>query len=317
VLQQMGRERMAQDVRRDAGPDPRLPRVPFDQLPEALTRHRSAAAVQEEMGGPLRVERRARLRDVSRDPLPGRAPDRHETLLVPLPQDEDRSRGEIDALGLEPHELRHAKPRRVEGLEHRAVPEPERVRLVGRGEQRLDVLGRERPRQRRPGLRVHDVGRRVRGDDPLPDREGEESAERGDQARGRPRGEPRGAPRLQMAHDLGPADVGERDPPRREPPAELPEIPPVRLDAARREAALDGETIEVRREMAVEEFVRRVRSHAAPVRVQETASVFVGAARRQISRISSSVSTRSLVFAAAKIAETTSGPASSPCSESQ
>src|SRR5512138_146342 len=162
-LEQVGRERVTQSVRRDLDGQP-CSAQPTLQEPRHRARRESSAAGIDEHGlasigvrrlpAPFPAERQVR-----RERLPGALPERRDALLVPLADDAQEPRREVDVLEVESGRLRHAQPRRVEQLEERAVALRERCVLSGL-EETLGVGKRHRARKR---LRQARSGKRAGG----------------------------------------------------------------------------------------------------------------------------------------------------------
>src|SRR5438045_2125122 len=84
VFEHVGGKRVAKDMGRDVRPDSSASGILLDELPEALARHRNAPPGQEQVFGPRAVQPGTGLPQVAADPFSRVAPDRNETLLVPL-----------------------------------------------------------------------------------------------------------------------------------------------------------------------------------------------------------------------------------------
>ena len=149
AFEEMGRERVAEEVRMDATG---LEAGPFGELPQDEERagagQRAAACVQEEVGTVAAVEVWAAEREIAADGLGGRAAERNETLLAALSQHADDALLDRDAALLEPRGLRDAQPGSVEQLHERAVAERARRRADGGVDESLRLRRRECARER-------------------------------------------------------------------------------------------------------------------------------------------------------------------------
>src|SRR5205814_1606244 len=82
-------------------------------------------------------------------------------LLRPFPDHAQLAGLHAEAVRVERAELARAKARRVEELEDRAVAEALRLRRVGRGEKRFELVRVHRPRETPVELRAREADRRV------------------------------------------------------------------------------------------------------------------------------------------------------------
>ena len=84
----------------------------------------------------------------------GRLPEGYQALLAALAEHAKRLRFEVDALDVEPDQLRATEPARVGDLEHRAVAAVEGCARRDAVEQPADLVGAENARQLLAELRV-------------------------------------------------------------------------------------------------------------------------------------------------------------------
>ena len=171
AVQEMRRERVAQQVRVHTRIDAGGERVlPHDELDRALREPR-AASVEEERTGPVRASdlMPPRARRPGSGGRCGIALDRgacrlahHDhALLVALPVDDDRPLFEVDAADIDRGRLADAQTAGVHQLEQGAVAQAGGPVAVGRGDQRGDVGERQDVRQPARLLRAADEGERV------------------------------------------------------------------------------------------------------------------------------------------------------------
>src|SRR5918999_1392434 len=180
-FQQVGGERMAQRVGRDAGA------ARLELQPASHVRGGEAAtALRQEQGVALaRLQGRAPAREVAVDRAPGVLAGRDEPRAAPLPFHPNLLGVGIGARRVEVDELLGAQPGGVGQLEHRAIAQVER-RGAGDRLQHLDHLGRlEHLRQIRVLLRARHEVRGVRVDLAPLDQMPVEGADRGQLARHR------------------------------------------------------------------------------------------------------------------------------------
>ncbi len=147
ALEQMRRERVAQEVRVDAAG---LETGAVGELAQDEERagsgQRTATRVQEELGAVAAVEVRPAESEVAPHGLRGRTTQRHEALLVSLSEHAHDALLERDAVLLEPDRLGDAQPRAVQELDESTVAQRAR-RGPGRGvDQALRLGRRERAR---------------------------------------------------------------------------------------------------------------------------------------------------------------------------
>ena len=142
ALEQMCRERMAEEVRMDATG---LETGTVGELAEdqegAGTRQGPAACVQEELGPVAAVEVRPPEREIAAYGLGCGTAERDEPLLSALPEHAHESLLECDAGLLEPDGLGHAEPRAVQELHERSIAQSAR-RRPDRGVDETLGLGR-------------------------------------------------------------------------------------------------------------------------------------------------------------------------------
>ena len=171
ALEQVRRERMAQDVRaqRRGRPGLRAVRLAGSSRSRRASARLPPRALTNSRGDDAPLEqRRPRLARCSASPTRGLVADRHQPLLAPLARARSGSRSSrFTSAGRSADHLRHAQAGRVEQLDHRAVAQPARrgdVRRASRrstssadrnfgrafnGPRRADVVGRVRRRVRR------------------------------------------------------------------------------------------------------------------------------------------------------------------------
>ena len=197
ALQQVGGERVAQQVRVDApGSSPAFCQAAQDQE-RAGAGERASLVVQEQFRPEAAVEVGAAAGEVAAQRLGRRAADRDDALLAALADAADEPLVEIDPRALEPDRLADAQPGAVEQLDEGGVAQRAR-RRAGRGlDQALGLAARAsagasaagaappaRPRGCRCASRGEPDARRTSGSP--------RSAARSSPARDRPRGAPRG-----------------------------------------------------------------------------------------------------------------------------
>ena len=140
MIEQMGRKRMAQRVRRERLVDTGRLRMPLDEIPERLTRHRFASSSRKEMiGTSLSEDLLPSALLETPQPIDGFGTERHETLAVAFSHDTHDALIEVHLRVTQTHELRDAQPGGIEKLEHRAITEPEGIFDARRTEQRFDI----------------------------------------------------------------------------------------------------------------------------------------------------------------------------------
>ena len=187
AVEQMGRERVAQRVRRDAGRQPGRPAQPIEPVAQPADAERATRVVQEDLGrfgGPGRIaieQDRAAVVEVGgqrRDRRPSQQPD---ALLAALADDPELAAAEVERAEVRGRELADPQAGGVGGLDERPVAQRERrgqrdpVRSgpVSGGQVRVDDAEQARrpgrPRGRAAGgaagaaSRWHPTGRRRRG----------------------------------------------------------------------------------------------------------------------------------------------------------
>src|SRR5487761_582068 len=158
----MRRERVAQRVRREVLGDSSLARTALDDVPERLARHAIAApGRKQKVGLALEQDLPAGPMLEVRQPAHRLLPEGNQPLAIALAEDADHALVEIDLAVPQVHQLRDAKPGGIEHLEHGAVTIAERIAHHRRAEQCLDLLLRQRLRQRAPDLRHGDLRSRI------------------------------------------------------------------------------------------------------------------------------------------------------------
>ncbi len=225
--------------------------VPLEDLPRSLTREPAATGVDEERRGGRAEPGRPRTSHASS--ASAAAPPYGTTRsLPPLPCTwaswSTRSRSSTSRAVSS--EMR--RPRAVEELEHRPVPQRRRILADGCVEQPLDLLDRQRLRQRPDRRRGRDLGSDVLRREPLT-REEAVQAPRGDDGardgRWRVARRPRGAPLPQPADErldvLGGGLPRVVDPALGQVRRVGPQVTSVGLQGVVGEAALDPEVVEV------------------------------------------------------------------------
>ena len=144
------------------------------QQPGVLPRQARSADAEEQRGrrpAPRR-QHRPRPHQVGIQRRPRVAADRHDALLAALAEQAHDVGGAVLAeqvVDVERDRLRDARARRVEQLEQRLVAQVGGLVAVGRREQLLDLLDRQRLRQPRRLLRRDQVDGRVGREQPLVD----------------------------------------------------------------------------------------------------------------------------------------------------
>lgn len=140
MIEQMGRKRMAQSVRRERFVDAGRLRVSLDEVPERLTRHRFASTGRKEMiGTSLTEDLLPRALLETPQPIDGFGTKGHEPLAITFTHDAHDALVEIHLRMSQTHELGDAQSGGVEQLEHRAITEPERIVDTRRAQQRFDI----------------------------------------------------------------------------------------------------------------------------------------------------------------------------------
>src|SRR5438105_1068927 len=162
ALEQVGGERVAQQVRMDAlGLQAGAAGEPAEDQERAGAGERAALRVQEELRPVPAVEVGPAAREVPAQRLGGLAADGDDALLPALAHAADEPALEVDAPALERHRLRDAKAGAVQELGERAVAEVAWLR-AGRGlEEPLRLRRGQRPRQAADPPRQLELGRRV------------------------------------------------------------------------------------------------------------------------------------------------------------
>ena len=130
---------------------------------------------------PARGQQRPRPHQVRLDRGARVAADRHDPLLVALAEqthDLVRAVEADEIVDVERHDLRHPRAGRVEQLEQGLVAQPRRLVAVGRREQPLDLVDRERLRKALGLLGRGDIRGGVDRELPLLDEEAGEAADR-------------------------------------------------------------------------------------------------------------------------------------------
>ena len=122
ALEQMGGERVAQQVRVDAlGLEPCLRRELAEDQERACAGQRAAAGVQEQVGPVAAIEVRAAERQVAAHGLGRRPAERDDALLVTLADHPHDARVDVDRGPGQPHRLRDPQARAVHQLDECAV----------------------------------------------------------------------------------------------------------------------------------------------------------------------------------------------------
>ncbi|MNS85842.1 hypothetical protein D3C72_1197180 [compost metagenome] len=171
MVQQVRREGVAQRVRRQRHVDAGSRGLLLHDDPEHHARHARAARGHEQVGRLLAVEDHgARFVEVAFDPAPRLAAEGHEAFLVALAEHAQHAVVQAHVDGLQRHQLAHAQAARVHQLQHRAVAQAERALDIGRGQQVVDLLLRQRLDRARHLARGHEADARVGRDAPLAQR---------------------------------------------------------------------------------------------------------------------------------------------------
>src|SRR5437870_3741035 len=191
ALEQMARERVPEDVGRDALAQARLGGGATHDRPERLPREAPPARVHEQAAAVADAGiQRADVPEVTAHPLRGFAADRHETLLSPLAHADHVARAQVDVIEGEAQTLGRAHAGRVEQLEHRAIPHAAWPIEIGRLDERRDDLAGERAWKRaRPPRRLEILGG-IAAQLALANEMLVEAAERGDAPRDAGRAQP-------------------------------------------------------------------------------------------------------------------------------
>ena len=317
VLEQVRGEGVPDHVGREARADPGLAPVARDQLPEALPRHRRPASREKEVGRAPAVERGPTDLEVPHEPARGRLAERHEALLAALARDPENAVVHVHAVAGQTHDLRNAKPRSVEELEHRPIPQAEGTLRVGRLQERLDLVLTQGLRQRQTDAGILQVDRRVLRKFQMRGREGIEAANRRQGARRRARRQAARRKRPEVSRQIRAGRPRGLEPPPGEKLAEGRQVALVGRHAGARESAFDGQVVEIGRQVAVEEAAGGCRPWPRLPRRRQTRPAVSGVRRCTTSRISPSPRTWSLSLAARKIASTSSARGSRPWLSSQ
>ena len=128
MIEEMGRKRMTKRVRREGFIDSSRLRVPLDEVPERLTRHRFASTSRKEMiGASLPEDLLPRALFEPPQPVDGFGTEGHETLAIAFADYAYDTLVEIHLRVSQTHELGDAQSGGVEKLKHRAITKPERV----------------------------------------------------------------------------------------------------------------------------------------------------------------------------------------------
>ncbi|MNZ78511.1 hypothetical protein D3C78_970880 [compost metagenome] len=140
VVEQMGGEGVAQGVGGELSPDPRPLGIELDAMPEGLAGHHPGLLGGEDhvrAGAPQ--QQGAGLPVVTLQPVDRLLPHGHQSLLVALAHHPHQPLAQADMLGGEPHQLGDPQPGGIEQLEHRLVPQLQRIVHQGRREQRIHL----------------------------------------------------------------------------------------------------------------------------------------------------------------------------------
>src|SRR5215471_1428376 len=245
VVEQMGRERVPDGVRRELLFHAGFLRVALDDVPERLTRHAIATPRREQVFGlPLEQDFDARPFDELLDPVLRLVAERDQPLAVAFADDSQHALIQVDLRHLQIDELRHSNASRVEHLEHRAVAVAKRLVDDRSSQQSLDLFFRERLRQRAADLRHRDLRGRILAQYALAEQITIEAAETRELARGRTRLRARfDAPR-DVIEDVGSRGARELDVARREALVQSDEVGAVGTERVLRQPALQPDRIE-------------------------------------------------------------------------
>ena len=272
ALQQVRRERVAQDVRGERPGDAGVHRVVTHHPPERLPRHAAPAMGNEQDRlvrlGPLRPH----LGEVALDQGPSRLAERHHPALTALAQHRQVAAAQLEVGQLQRAQLRHAQTRGVHGVQHRRVAQAARGGGVGRGQQGPHVVGSEQARQLAAALGRGDQLHRIARDQPLLDEVTIQAAQTGDQAGLRARVEASLAEHAEHVGDGGAVSVGKGTPGGGEHRANALQIRRVRRDRGPGEAALHLYMQEVAVEHVIGALHHRPRVARTPDRAQQSAS---------------------------------------------
>src|SRR5215469_17516591 len=122
VVQQMGREGVAQRVRRELLGDASLARIAFDDVPEGLPRHAIAAPRREQVIGlSLEQDLAARTATEFLEGAHRLLAERDEAFPIALAEDTDHPLVEVDLTLAQVHQLRYSQPGGVQHFQHSAV----------------------------------------------------------------------------------------------------------------------------------------------------------------------------------------------------
>ena len=168
VIEQVGGEGMAQRVRRQRRGNARRQRLLLHDHPEHHPAHPMAARGDEQVLGLLAAEDGpAGFGKVAHQPVARQLAERHQPLLAALAQHPQHALVHPEVEGLQTDQFADAQAAGVHQLQHGAVAQPQRLRHVGRRQQRLHLRLAQRlwNAQRLPG-RLQLQGR-VGADDPL------------------------------------------------------------------------------------------------------------------------------------------------------
>ena len=161
-LEQMRRERVAEQVRMDAfGLEPGLLRELAQDQEGSRPGQGAATRVQEQVGPVAPVEMRAAEREVPADRLGCRSAEGDDALLVALAEDADDAGVDVDRRACQADRLGDAQPRAVHELHEGAIAHRPRRRPVGSLDQALGLGRRERARQLADAPWRRDLRRRV------------------------------------------------------------------------------------------------------------------------------------------------------------
>ena len=147
ALEQMRRERVAEEVRMDAaGLEPGLLGQPPENEERAGTSQWPALSVQEQLRPVATIEVRTPSCEIAAQRLHRTPADRHDPFLAAFANGADEAFLEVDTAALEADGLAHSQACAVEQLHEGLVTQSTRRRTGSRVDEPLGLAGRKRPR---------------------------------------------------------------------------------------------------------------------------------------------------------------------------
>ena len=245
MVQQVGREGVAQRVRRQRRMDARGARMALDEDPEHLARHRPAARGDEQRRAGLAAQDgAASLGQIALQPVPRLGTEGHEPLLGALARDAQHAFVQAHLHRRQPDQLAHAQAAGVDQLQHRAVAQAERGGHVRRPEQGLDLRFRQRLGHAQRLARGQQLQRRIGGRQVFAQGPAVEALEHAEPpVRGAGTGA--GVSFADVAEQVDLGGLHQRQPAvRRQPAGEAAQVTPIGRQRQRRQSVLEPQGIE-------------------------------------------------------------------------